>query len=368
MSVAFFSASTTASIMEQLKDPLDGRFDASEWILENAVGFMPVPIIITEPAVGVGGGAALLFFHETEAQRQWRKDNPNQVNPELPAVTGVVAAATENGSKLGGLFHSNSWKDDSLRYLGALFGADLNLKFYPIENGPAFGFNIKGEYLLQELEYRLGQSNVFLGAGYSLMQSEVDFGLVTNLPDLGLPALNSKDGALNIKITYDSLDNRFSASSGIKAGISAKFHHENLGGDYQYQDYHAYVNAYQPINSKWTIALRGDGKYITDGSPFYARPFVDLRGISAMRYQGDRVVLAEAELRHHLDSRWTVLGFVGSGQADNFNNSVADSSWQTAFGGGFRYLVARQLGLTSGIDIARGPNETAFYIQTGGAW
>ena len=39
-----------------------------------------------------------------------------------------------------------------------------------------------------------------------------------------------------------------------------------------------------------------------------------------------------------------------------------------AGGAGFRYLIARKLGLYTGIDVARGPETTAFYIQVGSAW
>ena len=35
-------------------DPEDGAFDASEWLLDRR-GLLPVPIIITEPAIGYGG-------------------------------------------------------------------------------------------------------------------------------------------------------------------------------------------------------------------------------------------------------------------------------------------------------------------------
>jgi len=54
------------SVFNQLKDPIDGWFDASDWVLNNAVGFMPVPIVITEPAVGEGLGLAAVFFHPPE--------------------------------------------------------------------------------------------------------------------------------------------------------------------------------------------------------------------------------------------------------------------------------------------------------------
>ena len=37
-------------------------------------------------------------------------------------------------------------------------------------------------------------------------------------------------------------------------------------------------------------------------------------------------------------------------------------------GAGFRYFVARQYGLRAGIDVARGPEDWAFYIQIGQAW
>jgi len=52
------------SFMDKFIDPKDGKFDTSDWLLHHR-GFLPVPVIITEPAVGYGGGAALLFFHQS---------------------------------------------------------------------------------------------------------------------------------------------------------------------------------------------------------------------------------------------------------------------------------------------------------------
>jgi hypothetical protein len=31
-------------------------------------------------------------------------------------------------------------------------------------------------------------------------------------------------------------------------------------------------------------------------------------------------------------------------------------------------VIAQRLGLSAGIDIAKGPDESAFYIQMGNAW
>ena len=39
-----------------------------------------------------------------------------------------------------------------------------------------------------------------------------------------------------------------------------------------------------------------------------------------------------------------------------------------AGGFGFRYLVARVLGIQTGIDVARGPEKWAFYVVFGSSW
>ena len=63
----FSQADSTNNKQEKKKkmsviDPEDGALDLSAF-LKSPAGFFPVPIIITEPAVGYGGGAALIFFH-----------------------------------------------------------------------------------------------------------------------------------------------------------------------------------------------------------------------------------------------------------------------------------------------------------------
>jgi hypothetical protein len=37
-------------------------------------------------------------------------------------------------------------------------------------------------------------------------------------------------------------------------------------------------------------------------------------------------------------------------------------------GGGFRYLLARQFGVRAGLDVARGPEDWAWYVVFGNAW
>lgn len=88
----------------------------------------------------------------------------------------------------------------------------------------------------------------------------------------------------------------------------------------------------------------------------------------AMRYQGNYVAVAEAELTWQIDDRWSVLGFGGSGRAANSFDELKDSSSRVTKGAGFRYLIAKRYGFEMGVDIARGPEEDVIYIQGGTAW
>ena len=79
--------------------------------------------------------------------------------------------------------------------------------------------------------------------------------------------------------------------------------------------------------------------------------------------------VVETELTWKVTPRWSVLGFVGAGwAADSASDLNDESDTIISKGVGLRYLIARKLGLWSGIDIASGPEDTVFYIQTGSAW
>ena len=88
-------------------DPGDGYFDMSSW-LRQKTAFLPVPIIITEPAVGYGGGLAAVLFFPGKVLGRYSDDG--RLVP--PSVTGVAAAGTENGSQIAGAFHFGVWNDD----------------------------------------------------------------------------------------------------------------------------------------------------------------------------------------------------------------------------------------------------------------
>jgi hypothetical protein len=149
------------------------------------------------------------------------------------------------------------------------------------------------------------------------------------------------------------------------------FHSGSFIGDFTYQKYKAAGLFYWDIHPKVVLGWRLDGRFVHGDTPFYALPYIDLRGIPALRYQGDDVLVTELEARWNFRNRWSLVGFTGVGEAqDSFPDlfGSGDNGLKHTVGAGARYLIARRLGLQAGFDVARGPEETVFYLTVGSAW
>jgi len=370
---------SASSFFNQFIDPTDSKFDVSEWLI-NKKGFLPVPIIITEPAVGYGGGAALLFFHAKKDEqyiqeiRQEIQENTEKHKPSLPpSISGLVGLGTENGTWAGGGFHFGSWKKDKIRYTGGIVYPSVNLTFYGSgDSNPildrGLDYNLEGWFLFQEIVFRIKGSNYFLGPRFIYYNADSKF----DLPFDGIPSwqFNLKSYGIGLEAAYDSRDNIFTPNRGIRADISSLYFNvdSEIGGSLDYWMTDASSKFYWPIFTNIILGWRLRGGFSSGDIPFYAFPFIDLRGIPAMRYQGENVLVTELETRWNVNDRWSLVFFGGVGVTADSVGDFNDSEDRWAGGAGFRYLMARLLGLYTGIDIARGPEDWAFYIQVGSAW
>ncbi len=351
-------------------DPEDGKFDTSQW-LATRTGFLPVPILITEPAVGYGGGVALAFFHGQfrgtmvdDGRGGWRR--------VAPSVSALALGGTENGTRFIGGGHLGIWKEDRIRYLGGIGYARIHMDYYGRggelgENPVRFESDALG--LVQELQFRLGNSDLFAGVGYRLVDTDNRFHPGDLLPIPGLPAVrfDSRSAGVSLMLSYDTRDNLFTPNEGLDGKVTLTFNGKAWGGDQDFNRYGAYLKFYHRIARRWVLGLRGDAKAVDGDAPFYEYPFLQMRGVKVMRYQGEKTLLGEAELRWSFTRRWTLVGFGGLGRAFS-DGGGQDSDLIHTKGVGIRYLIASRLGLQAGIDLAWGPEESAIYIQVGSAW
>jgi hypothetical protein len=63
-----------------------------------------------------------------------------------------------------------------------------------------------------------------------------------------------------------------------------------------------------------------------------------------------------------------VVGFGGVGVAAGRSWLDGERETVVAGGAGFRYLVAKSYGMHMGIDVARGPDQTIWYVVFGNGW
>jgi hypothetical protein len=353
---------------ENLIDPEDGMLDASDY-LASAAGFFPVPIIITEPAVGFGIGAAVAYFHP---EREMDSEEHGHRGP--PSISVGFAARTDNDTYLYGGAHSGVWKDDHVRYLGAVAKASVNLKFYAGEGqqedaDEGIGFNVDGAFLYQQIQFRLRESNWWVGASYLYINAENTFLAVENgSGELPEPRFDFSQAGLGAFVEYDGRNSTFTPTNGLRALFEYRNYDKRWGSDFEYDHFLGSVFHFTPVGAWSSLGLRLEGEKVSGDVPFFGYPYVNLRGIPALRYQGESAVTAEAEYLWGFTPRWSLVLFGGVGKTSAIGLFGSDGDTVGAGGVGVRYRVARKLGLQAGVDLARGPEDTSIYLTIGSAW
>ncbi|WP_168796599.1 BamA/TamA family outer membrane protein [Cognatitamlana onchidii] len=342
--------------------PNDGAIDASGF-LNSTTGFLPVPILITEPAVGYGGGLAIAYFH--------KKRDDKEAKGLSPTVSVLAGALTENGTWLAAIAHQGSYAKDRIRYLG-FFGylaPKLAVYFGPndILEGK-FNFDLNGFATMHEVLYRVKKEiPFFAGANYTFFTNTVKFDTGINIPEFETFERDTNLAGMNASFLWDSRDNSFTPTKGIMSGLEIGRFATYFGGDTNFWSISSRTYAYVPIASKLFSGYRLNVASKTGDVPFYALPDISLRGIPMMRYQGANSYTIETEWRWNLYKRWSVVGFVGMGEAMK-DYSQLGKDIKAAGGCGFRYLLAEDYGLHVGIDVARGPEIWAWNLTVGSNW
>ena len=137
--------------------------------------FIPIPIIITEPAVGVWSRRRRRVLSQEQTPRRcgWGEDLPvltaetaaeaGKQQKVPPTISGIAAAYTESGTWALGFAHSASWKRDRMRYVGAIGYAHVVTTFY--FNDEPYEFTLDTGLLYQD--FKSGSSRVISGSAAS---------------------------------------------------------------------------------------------------------------------------------------------------------------------------------------------------------
>lgn len=362
---------------EEGKDEADSAEKAAE---AERFRLLPIPIFITEPAIGEGLGVALALFHPVKQGKSHRAPiaTPESIHdmPESrqapPVVTAAAGAYTNNDTWFAGFGHFNNWRNDSIRYSGGIAAARVNSQIY-LASLP-LSFSMDAGMVFQELKFRIGQSDFMIGGGLMWLDAENRFGI--GPPDEGEGfaigddrfRTDFKNVGVEAKLNYETRDNTMNPTRGVLAELALWRFDTSIGGDYDYWNWKAKTLYFHPLSESWTLGLRLDLSGVDGRPPFFAYPFVKLRGIPALRYQDEMAGAAEAEVRYRVAPRWEVTAFAGLGYTSDriklFDNP--GSIYNYGLGGSYNVFQAHNVWM--GIDIARGPEDWNWYIQVGHPW
>lgn len=354
-----------------LKDSLDGKFDLSKYIID-ANGFVPVPMIITEPAVGGFGGAIIpVFIKKTEPY----EDSINGKlikTPVAPDVTGGAAIYTVNNTWALAAFRAGTFVKSRIKYIIGGGYANVNMSFYKTFSQlgeKELKFNLTVIPFFLQGTKRIGFSHWYAGFKYLFLKTDVNYVGDTILYSLAKPLEQDRIvSQLGVTVELDNRDNIFTPDKGIRFHVDANCSDNILGSDYDFWKVNYFVYGYKPVSKKLIAGLRIDGRQAFNAPPFYLLPYIDMRGIPVARYQGNVDILSEIELRWDLKFRWSLMLYSGAGKAFDEWSKFGDADWVWSYGTGFRYLLAREFKLRVGIDVARGPETWAYYIVFGSNW
>ena len=289
----------------------EGDFDASEY-MSQAYGFLPVPIIITEPAVGYGGGFTLVYLHDT---LMGTKSSSGRRIP--PSISGVVALGTENGTQGFGGFHIGYWLEDTLRTATYIGKPNVFIDLYA--GNQAVQLHVDGFLFYQSVKKRILESDFFLGLSYMYVKSDINL-------DFDLKPLITEDTIASVSLIaeYDSRDNQLSPTSGMFLSGRAQIYDDKVGGDYNFINYKMTNLFYNQLNETMNVDFSLVGETVTANrreiSP-YLYPFISMRGLPMMKYQGGSVLTLQTEFSYNFTSRWEGTLFGGVGRA--FSQQIA---------------------------------------------
>ena len=360
--------SAEPSTRELFFDANDGAFDISGF-LSQKVGFLPLVVPITEPAIGYGASLGLTYFHSEPKALPGVNGEPGRVI--MPSTTVFFGAGTENGTWAGAIAHLGVWNEGRIRYLGALGYASLDLDWFGRNdalNGQSIAYNNDVLFMIQRIKFKLGESDFFLGPQYRLVDTSATFdasGLNSGIPPV---ELESTVSGLGVNLGYDSLDHPFSPTRGWRADATVSQQAEWLGSDFDYAKIQTFAITYIPLDRRVTLGLRLNGDFIAGDAPFYDLPWISVRGIPVGRYVDENAVYGETELRWDFSSRWSAVAFVGGGVVADSMEDLLEEQFHAAGGAGFRYLIASRYGLRIGVDIAYSNDGPAIYLSVGTGW
>lgn len=322
--------------------------------------WLPVPIPVSNPTIGTGLQAALLYLHPKTS-----------VDPTVPnSTSGIVGMYTDSRSWFAGGFHDDNFKDDLYRFRALAGTGKFNLDYFgigddsPLKDEPV-PYSISTDIIFSQLLRRIpGTENWYGGIRYAFTRSNVSFDEEAN-PEYPSVINNAITSSMGLITSYDSRNNNYYPTRGSLFELTWVANDDALGSDFNFRKLTSFYNYYAPVSEKSVVALRANIADANGDVPFYLLPTLRLRGFPAGRYKDNSMLSGHAEWRHKPIRRWGYILFFEAGSVADTIDNILQSDIVTAYGGGVRWQVIENKLLNLGLDIGISEDDYAVYINIG---
>jgi Omp85 superfamily domain len=283
-------------------------------------------------------------------------------------LTGVAGLYSENDSWGLGAFHRMSVGGDKWRIEAAGFRANLHYDYFGIGGdggGPGVPLAQPTELLMGEALRRIAPS-LYFGVHATAVDSEVgleDSGDFVP-PGIELPVADINVATLAPTLQYDTRDSEYFPTQGFYGNAAVAIAREGIGSDLDYEKISADLNHYRALSESSVLAWRVAFQYVAGDAPFFVYPTfgsgADLRGYQTGTYRDRFLFAMQTEYRHRFAPRIGAVVFAGIGTV-----SPDFGDWERSLpsvGAGFRYTLATQNNLNLRLDVARGRDDTIWYV------
>jgi len=302
---------------------------------------------------------------------------PSLDDDDPPWITGAGGFYAENDSWAAGLFHRMNIRNDRWRFMGGLAYADMVYNYYGgggvsgndshyVEINQTFGGGL-GEVLIRVWPH------VYAGLQVMGMSTTVESIRFPNLdPDFTIPDIGLQMNLVDLipRLIWDTRDNEFYPSRGNYLNFTITLSSADWGSDFEYLLYGLDWNYFYPLAENQVLAVRFAGKYAGGSVPFFRLPALgqgaDLRGYVAGVYRDKLLLTWQAEYRIRITPRIGLVGFAGVGFLGSGWDDISEAL--PSYGAGLRWVIAPENNISFRIDVARGEDNTEWYLGVGEAF
>ncbi len=336
---------------------------------KNKSAFLPIPIPVSDPTLGSGLMGALLYLHSP-------KNNDSEGTPT--ATTGVGAMYTDSESKGIAVFHDNYLKDDKYRFKLVAATGDINLDFYGIGSvslDDKYSYNIKPVAVFSQFLIRLPNTDKnYLGVRYLYTKARIKFDLFqgswTDSFEFEIPEIefDTVTSSLGIDYNYDSRNNNFYPTDGIKIQTYVTKDNDTIGSDFEFKHFYSNYRQYFPFNNKSTLAIKAGLSDIDGRAPFFLQSSLEMRGFSSLRYLDNTSLTAAIEWRYKFSERFGFVTFVENGKIGADLSRLFDSNSISSIGLGLRWQPTASNKINLSLDYAKSTDDSAVHLRVGEAF